>query len=62
MPYTLPVLRSAVNNIDIILSFNYEHINKFKTKLMTTNINILKGYKGIVISTPLEFMDNEKNS
>jgi hypothetical protein len=26
------------------------------------NINNLKGYKGVVISTPLEFMDNEKNS
>ena len=48
---------ASVNVLDCILSFNYEHINKLKTKRMTENINLIEGYKGVVICTPMEVLD-----
>ena len=48
---------ASVNGLDCVLSFNYEHINKLKTKRMTENINLLEGYKGVVICTPMEVLD-----
>jgi hypothetical protein len=50
---------ATINNLDIILSFNYNHINKLKTKIMTETINRREGYKGIAICTPMELLDNE---
>jgi hypothetical protein len=55
----LHIACAAVNNLDLVLSFNYDHINKLKTKTMTSNINILEGYRGIVICTPMELLDND---
>jgi hypothetical protein len=51
---------ASVNNLDILLSFNYRHINKLKTKLLADKINILEGYKGIIISTPMEILTDEE--
>jgi hypothetical protein len=49
---------ATIYNLDIVLSFNYQHINKLKTKKITENINILEGYKAVVICTPMELLDN----
>ena len=57
----LHIAYATVHNLDIVLSFNYRHINKLKTKIMVDAINILEGYKGIIISTPMELLDNEEN-
>jgi predicted nucleic acid-binding protein len=51
---------AAVHNLDYILSFNFQHINKMKTKHMTELINLKEGYKGITICTPMEVLDNEE--
>jgi predicted nucleic acid-binding protein len=53
----LHIACAAVKNLDIVLSFNYQHINKLKTKIMTESINKLAGYKGIIICTPMELLD-----
>jgi len=45
---------ASVNNIPIILSWNFDHIVKRKTKLETNAINILQGYSTIQIYTPAE--------
>ena len=47
---------ASVNELDCVLSFNYEHINKLKTKRMTENINLLEGYKGVTICAPMEVL------
>ena len=48
---------ASIHNLDCVLSFNYEHINKLKTKRMTEIINLNEGYKGITICTPMEVFD-----
>lgn len=44
--------------IDIILSWNFEHMVKFKTKKGVVGINTLLGYKPVEILTPLEVIEN----
>ena len=48
---------ASVNGLDCVLSFNYQHINKLKTKRMTESINLVEGYKAVVICTPMEVLD-----
>ena len=55
----LHIAIASVNRLDYIISLNFKHINKLKTKLMTENINIQEGYKGIVICSPMEVVDDE---
>jgi len=45
---------SVVNNIDILLSWNYEHIVKIKTIWGVNGVNRRIGYKEIEIRTPEE--------
>jgi hypothetical protein len=52
---------AAVHDLDYILSFNFQHINRVKTKRMTELINLQEGYKGITICTPMEVLDNEES-
>jgi predicted nucleic acid-binding protein len=49
------------NEIDIILSMNFQHIVKLKTIRMTSAINILRGYSRIEIASPMEVVENESN-
>jgi hypothetical protein len=51
---------ATVNDLDVVLYFNFRHINKPKTKIMTESINRLVGYKGIKFFTPSELLGNEK--
>ena len=51
---------ASIYGLDCVLSFNFEHINKLKTKRMTEIINLNEGYKGIIICTPMEVLDNEQ--
>jgi hypothetical protein len=51
---------ATVNGLDVLLSFNFRHINKPKTKTMTEDINRFVGYNGIKICTPTELLGNEK--
>ena len=51
---------AAVNDLHMIISMNFEHIVKRKTKIETGNINISNGYRVVEIYTPMEINDNEK--
>jgi len=53
----LHVAVASVYELDCVLSFNYRHINKLKTKRMTEAINLNEGYKAITICTPMEVLD-----
>ncbi|GHV23245.1 hypothetical protein AGMMS49959_15850 [Planctomycetales bacterium] len=48
---------AAVNNLDCIISLNFTHINKVKTKLMTEAINLMFDYANPIICTPMEVFD-----
>jgi predicted nucleic acid-binding protein len=47
---------ASVHNLDFVISFNFKHINKIKTKNMTALINIEEGYKPVMICTPMEVL------
>jgi predicted nucleic acid-binding protein len=51
---------ASIHNLDCILSFNFQHINKLKTKEMTALVNLREGYKGIIICTPMEVLEDEE--
>jgi hypothetical protein len=55
----LHIACATVNDLDYILSFNFKHINRVKTKTMTSVINAREGYKPIIISLPMEVIENE---
>jgi predicted nucleic acid-binding protein len=45
---------ATVNELEYVFSFNYEHINRVKTKEMTSLINLRQRYKPVTIATPSE--------
>ena len=54
----LHIAISAVNNLDMIISMNFQHIVKRKTKLATASINAINGYRAVEILTPMEVIEN----
>jgi predicted nucleic acid-binding protein len=50
----LHVAAAAVNDMDCIVSLNFRHINKLKTKNAAKAVNLLKGYSNPDICTPME--------
>ena len=40
--------------LDAVLSWNFEHMVKFKTRKGVSSVNILNGYQSIEIISPLE--------
>ena len=55
----LHIAIAAVNNMDMIISMNFQHIVKRKTKLATGSINSLNGYRAVEIFNPMEVVENE---
>ncbi|MDR2180463.1 MAG: hypothetical protein LBP21_09155 [Synergistaceae bacterium] len=55
----LHIAIAAVNDLDMIISMNFQHIVKRKTKLVTGSINALNGYRAVEISNPMEVIENE---
>jgi len=53
------IAMAAVNDLDMIISMNFQHIVKLKTKLMTRAVNIMNGYRPVEIISPMEVVDNE---
>ena len=45
--------------MDIVISWNMEHMVKLKTRREVKAVNILEGYNEIEICTPLEVIDND---
>jgi len=56
----LHIALSAVNDLDMIISMNFQHIVKRKTEKMTAAINTLNGYRAVEILTPMEVIEDEK--
>jgi predicted nucleic acid-binding protein len=57
----LHIAIAAVNDLNMIISMNFEHIVKRKTKIETEKINISNGYHAVEIFNPMEVVDNENN-
>ncbi|MCL2089032.1 MAG: hypothetical protein FWH14_06080 [Oscillospiraceae bacterium] len=51
---------ATVNNLDCVLSFNFQHINRLKTKEMTALVNARERYRSVIICTPMEVLENEE--
>jgi predicted nucleic acid-binding protein len=45
---------ASVNNLDVLISWNFSHIVKLKTKMRVVGINRMLGYKEIEIVSPWE--------
>jgi hypothetical protein len=51
---------AAIYNMDCIISLNFRHINKLKTKIATEIIHRMKGCNNPFICTPMEVIEDEK--
>jgi len=54
----LHIAAATVNDLDIIVSWNFEHIVKRKTVVLTEAVNIRNGYKKVEIHCPTEVIRN----
>jgi rRNA-processing protein FCF1 len=55
----LHIAIATINDLDIIVSYNLQHIVKLKTIMGTESINLREGYKRIGIYSPTEVIENE---
>jgi predicted nucleic acid-binding protein len=55
----LHIACASVNDLDAIISWNFEHIVKLKTKREVVGINVLLGYKEIDIYSPWEVVGSD---
>jgi hypothetical protein len=53
---------SSIHGLDYVLSYNYQHINRAKTKLLTDRINNQRGYNSILICTAKEVLADERDN
>jgi len=58
---SLHISVATVNDLEFIFSFNFQHINRIKTKMMTSLINAREGYKPITITVPSEVIEYGKS-
>ena len=56
----LHIAVAARNGLDMVVSLDFKHIVKQKTKIETGKINVLNGYRAVEILTPMEIPDQEK--
>jgi len=54
------IAMATINNLDIIISYNFHHIVKLKTIIGTESVNLREGYKRIGIYSPTEVIENEE--
>jgi len=54
------IAMATVNDLYIIVSYNFQHIVKLKTIIGTESINLREGYKRIGIFSPTEVIENEE--
>ena len=57
----LHIAIASVNELEIILSFNFKHINKLKTKTLIPATNLISGYREIFIAQPEEVIEHEND-
>jgi len=51
------IAAATFHNLDVIVSWNFEHMVKLKTRRDVPAINTLMDYKGIEICSPLEMTE-----
>jgi len=51
---------ASVYGLDYVLSYNFRHINRAKTKLLTERINRNEGYGSVIICTAKEALEDEQ--
>ena len=56
----LHIACATVNDMEYIFSMNFKHINKIKTKTMTSIVNIREGYRPVSIASPLEVAEDDE--
>ena len=56
----LHIATATVNDLDVIVSYNSQHIVKRKTVIMTEAINLREGYKRIGIFSPTEVVESDE--
>ena len=54
------IAMATINDLDIIASYNFQHIVKSKTIIGTESINLRESYKRIGIYSPTEVIENEE--
>jgi len=54
----LHIAIASVNEMDLLLSWNFQHIVKLKTKRESVGVNMLMGYRSIEIYTPREVVED----
>lgn len=54
----LHIALATIHDMDIIVSWNFKHIVKRKTILMTNVVNYREGYRNIDIYSPSEVIEN----
>ena len=52
----LHIAIASVHNLDVIASWNFEHLVKMKTRREVQAVNALMGYKGVEICSPQEII------
>ena len=57
----LHIAIATVNHLDMVISMNFQHIVKRKTKMLTGNINALNGYRSVEILNPMEVIEDEND-
>ena len=56
----LHIAAATVSDLDVIVSYNFQHIVKRKTVTMTEVINLREGYKRIGIFSPTEVIESDE--
>jgi len=51
---------ATINDLEYVFSLNFKHINKVKTKTMTSAINIREGYRPVIIASPMEVVEDDE--
>jgi predicted nucleic acid-binding protein len=54
----LHIALASVNGLDILVSWNFKHLVKHKTRTKVAGVNTLLGYKAIDICTPWEVIED----
>ena len=54
----LHIAIASVNEMDLLLSWNFQHIVKLKTKRESVGVYMLMGYRSIEIYTPREVVED----
>ncbi len=53
----LDIAVAVINGMEVIVSWNFEHIVKLKTRVMVNGVNRLLGYREIEICSPEEVVE-----